>query len=107
MRFKKLKIFVIIALVIFILVIGNTIFLSLSQKNQNSQALNLVTPTDIRKSSSTIQTINTPSQASVNQNVQPTQTSSATASSTSQTTPTTSSNSQTIISHPMMRTRAS
>lgn len=100
MRFKKLKILVAIALVIFILIVANTISFSLLQNNQDTQTSKLVTSIDSRKNSSIIKTASTSSQTFVNQIQRSSQTSTATA-------PATSSNTQITISHPKIKTRAS
>ena len=97
MRFKKLKIFTAIALVVFILVVANIIVFGLW--NNNNQA-NLATAIDRKNSSITQITSN---QTSSNQNSQSSQNS---ASSTTQavTAPTTPAP---VITHSATRTRAS
>ena len=83
MRFKKLKISVAIALIVFALIIANTIAFGLLQTKDS----NLATTIDSGKKSS-VET-NVSSQTSVNQ---PSQTSDATS---------------VVVNHQMMRTRAS
>lgn len=100
MRYKKLKIFIAIALIIFILVVANIIGFGFLQ-DKVSQS-NLAIPIDIRKNSSIIQD-NSSNQASVDQNQQ----SSATDQSQTQTTSVSPDNPQTTVPHPNIRTRAS
>ena len=103
MKFKKLKISVAVALVIFILITANIISFSFLQ-NKGTQS-NLATPVDIRKSSSVSQTTSTPDQAPISQSSQSSQT---TDTSSSQATSTVENNPQpTVISHTTTRTRAS
>ena len=84
MRFKKLKISVAIALIVFALIVANTIAFGLLQTKEQS---NLATTTDSGKKPS-VET-NASSSTSVNQQFQP-----------SDATPV-------VVNHPMMRTRAS
>jgi hypothetical protein len=106
MRFKKLKILVAISLIVFLLIIANTIIFGSLQNNKDIQS-KLVAPIDWRKNSPVVQAINS-SQSSINKNSQESQSSTATNSSASQTTDTAQNNSQaTVISHPATRTRAS
>lgn len=108
MRFKKLKIFVAVALIIFILIIANIIAFSISQNDTQSK---LAANIDSRKNSSIVQ--GATSQTSVNPNTQSSTTADTSASqittSQSQLTSSTSNNppQAPIISHPMTRTRAS
>lgn len=105
MRFKKLKMFVAVALVIFILIVANIIVFGLMHSNQDALASNLATNVDSRKNSSNIQ-VTSSNQTSVNQNTQSSQTSSA--NSASQTAPAPQNPPQsTVITHSSTRTRAS
>lgn len=100
MRFKKLRIFVAVALIIFILIIANTIVFGYLQNKQDAQS-KLSTPIDSRKSSSA-----QPSggnSASISQTTQSSQASEDTSASQTST----AVQNPAVIYHTSTRTRAS